>query len=549
MEAGVAGRADGWRRGVERSDDAREIDDALRRLAGADGRGRHLLGRLAARLLDRRAHHRLGFVRLPDYARERLGCSARELQELARVARGLTRLPVVTAALAAGEISWSHARLLVGLATPDTERDWVARAVGLGVRALAAAARRDPDDDGPDEGEPQSRFHLSCPRPVRCLWRQTAEFASRMAGAPLPAWRAAEAIVAESLADGVAVESSPARAEQAPPPCPAPVWAAIDDRVPDPFAALAAGVERLTDPHQLDDRLRAVRRALQRLDAELGRMLVILADARLHRVLGVPSLEAYVRERLGCSVRRARVLIALERRARALPAFARVYRDGRLSVTRALVLLPVLAPATAAAWVARAREVTVRRLVTLVDWALDAGEPGTVLPPPAEGPLVLPPVAGVQMCARGLDAEISFEGPVSVIGLLRAAIRSRTPRGAPAWVGFAALLVHAKREWERQPPHRDPIFARDGWRCAVPACGSRAQLHDHHVVYRSRGGDHGRDNRITVCAAHHLRGIHGGTIRVTGRAPDRLAWAIGCRAGGPPLFRTHGDRYVEGQVG
>jgi hypothetical protein len=524
----------------------RRLDLALRRLAAAEGRGRHLLGRLAARLLDRRGHHRLGFVRLADYARERLGRSGREVQELARVARGLARLPVVSGALAAGDISWSHARLLVGLATPETEREWVSRAVGLGVRELAVAARRDADEAAPDDGEPRARFHVGCPRPVRRLWRRTAELASRMAGASLPAWRAAEAIVAESVADGFPLEARPRRAARDPAPEPAAAWAALRDGA-DPFASLAEDAERLSDPHQLDASLRAVLHVLQRLDAELGETLTAFAERRLYRVFGLPTLEAYVRERLGCSVRRARALIAIERRARTLRPFGDAYRDGRLSYARALVLLPVLTPATAAAWVTRAQQVTVRRLVALVDWALEVERPGVAVPPPAaEGPLELPPDDEVHTCARGAEVAITFEGPVSVVALLWAAIRSRTPRGAPSWQGLAALLMHAKSEWERQPRHRDPIFERDGWRCAVPACTSRAQLHDHHVVYRSRGGDHGGDNRVTVCAAHHLRGIHGGTIRVTGRAPDRLVWAVGCRAEGPPLFRTRGDRYVRG---
>jgi hypothetical protein len=70
-------------------------------------------------------------------------------------------------------------------------------------------------------------------------------------------------------------------------------------------------------------------------------------------------------------------------------------------------------------------------------------------------------------------------------------------------------------------------------------------LHDHHVVYRSRGGDNARDNRVAICAAHHLNGIHKFRIRATGLAPHDLTWEIGWRRGGPPLLRTHGDRYLD----
>jgi hypothetical protein len=83
----------------------------------------------------------------------------------------------------------------------------------------------------------------------------------------------------------------------------------------------------------------------------------------------------------------------------------------------------------------------------------------------------------------------------------------------------------------------------------VPGCSARASLHDHHVVYRSRGGDHAWTNRVTICAAHHLHGIHGFRVRVQGVAPDDLTWEIGLRDPLPPLLRTHGDRYLPPYTG
>ena len=92
------------------------------------------------------------------------------------------------------------------------------------------------------------------------------------------------------------------------------------------------------------------------------------------------------------------------------------YRDGRLSLSRALMLLSVIHADNEAAWVARAQEVTIRRLGDLVDWALEAG---VSEPPPAEGTLVLPPLPEMHMCAR--DAEVRFAGPGSVVALLQTA--------------------------------------------------------------------------------------------------------------------------------
>jgi len=135
------------------------------------------------------------------------------------------------------------------------------------------------------------------------------------------------------------------------------------------------------------------------------------------------------------------------------------------------------------------------------------------------------------------DTEVAFSAPASIVALLRTAVLAFT---GPA----EHLLEHVKAEWESQPRHRDPIFPRDRWRCAVPACSSRKQLHDHHIVFRSRGGDNTRDNRITVCAWHHLRGIHGGVVRASGEAPADIMWELGIRAGRRPLLRLHGDHYL-----
>ena len=51
-------------------------------------------------------------------------------------------------------------------------------------------------------------------------------------------------------------------------------------------------------------------------------------------------------------------------------------------------------------------------------------------------------------------------------------------------------------------------------------------LHDHHIRFRSGGGSNDPANRVTLCAFHHLRGVHADRVRCVGRAPDglRRAW-------------------------
>jgi hypothetical protein len=47
------------------------------------------------------------------------------------------------------------------------------------------------------------------------------------------------------------------------------------------------------------------------------------------------------------------------------------------------------------------------------------------------------------------------------------------------------------------------------------------------VAFRGQGGSNESENLVGICACHHLRGIHGGYIRVRGLAPDGLVWKLG----------------------
>lgn len=48
---------------------------------------------------------------------------------------------------------------------------------------------------------------------------------------------------------------------------------------------------------------------------------------------------------------------------------------------------------------------------------------------------------------------------------------------------------------------RDEVVASDGARCR--ACGTRQNLHVHHVRYRSEGGKHEKSNLVTLCLHCH----------------------------------------------
>ena len=499
----------------------------------------------------------------------RLGLSARELQSLAHVSARLADLPEVAAAFAHGELSWTQVRLLVGVATAESAAAWVEVARGRTVRALEATIAHDTGrpverDDTLDE-EPRVQVRLRCPRRVRERWHAVTVLARAVAGEELAPWQVADAVAAEGFSARDLEPEDPLVGLPGPECDPPPLeridpgetpavfgcldWSALDE-------ALPADLERLRDgaadvnAFALDRRMRALLRATQRIDWQMGRLLRTFFALRLHRLMGFPSAAAYARERLGLSPRKARALVALERKTWEAPALLAAYREGQLSWLRALMLLPVLSEENAPAWIGRAQAVTVRRLVDEVEWVVErqaaAGVPAAASGPPPPGAALV--VAERQMRAHEacppLDAQIVFYAPASLAVLLREAIAVFAKPGEPRWCGFERLLEHVEAEWQRQPRHRDPVFARDGWRCAVPACTSRRNLHDHHLLFRSRGGGNARDNRITVCAWHHLRGIHQGRVRAWGTAPDDVTWELGVRPGCAPLLRLHGDEYL-----
>jgi len=376
----------------------------------------------------------------------------------------------------------------------------------------------------------------------------------------------------------------------------------------DPIAHLEAlfAAAEATDPFTVDARLRQVRRTVQRLDWELAGLLRLAVERRLYCQLGFASLEAYVESRLGICPRTAWSLLSIERATRrSCPLLGEAWRDGRVSSLAARVLLPVVGPRHGAAWIERAQAVTLRRLEAEVAWALDRldARESVELPetPPLDHDLASsgltgftreelqmrseadPPTAAApnnteaavtgaapdeatqaSASASGEAAadtstgaaaaaayaprvQIEFFAPESVVMLAEETMLALRVGSEPRGRAFERMLAVAMLEWMAAPAHRDPVFARDGWRCAVPGCSSRRNLHDHHVVFRSHGGDNDRDNRVAVCAAHHLHHLHGGRIRAHGRAPRDIVWEIGCRhGGGQPLARLLGDRYVAG---
>jgi hypothetical protein len=98
-----------------------------------------------------------------------------------------------------------------------------------------------------------------------------------------------------------------------------------------------------------------------------------------------------------------------------------------------------------------------------------------------------------------------------------------------ARLGLEAMLDHAIATWLEVGAQFEDYadFERDGYRCTVPGCTARRNLQSHHIHFRSAGGPDLAWNRTTLCAHHHHRGVHAGSLAVRGRAPDGLVYTLG----------------------
>jgi hypothetical protein len=94
----------------------RDADGRLQELVRTRATVRPRLGALAQAVVQGRACEKLGFRCLGDWSRERIGVGARA-GEWARAWRALRELPRLRGAVLAGEVSWTVARMIVGMAT------------------------------------------------------------------------------------------------------------------------------------------------------------------------------------------------------------------------------------------------------------------------------------------------------------------------------------------------------------------------------------------------------------------------------------------------
>jgi hypothetical protein len=461
------------------------------------------LGALAETVVKRRAYEGLGFRCLGDWSRERIGVGARAVGEWARVWRALRELPRLRAAVLVGEVSWTVARRIVGIATPENEAACLETVRGRSVRAVEAVlealrAVEEPGGarDAPDDEE-RVRVRIECSRRLATKWAAAVELARRVSGEALSTWEAAEAIAAEAASAIGAPEvekdasdersfsrSRPPRAETSECGLRAVRWPWLRWAGPSDTLDTESVETDLADtpPLELDRQFRQAVAFLQRVDFEIGRILRQILERALYRELGFESFEDYVVERLDLSPRTARRLARL---ARAPEAVATAFREGRITLLAAEAILRG-APLD--------ETVTLRRLPG----------PGALRDPLLRAPGRL--AGSRRTCPRTSGGPLALRRPEG---------RNLSAEGGQGCAG-RSLTCTVTQRWQRIPPL--PIEASST--AAQRAAGER-----------SKTGS-------TLCAWHHQRGAHGTGLKVRGRAPDDLVFELGVGR-----FRS-GDRRI-----
>jgi hypothetical protein len=521
------------RRGVQREEAALLLDGLLVRVARGRGAIDLALGDGLASLAVGDRLLRLGFSGLGDYARERLGVAASTAEKLARLARNLAERPLLRQAVHSGAVSPRKAETIVALAHGDQEAAWVARARGETVRSLAAQVKGALGAEA--EEEPWERVAFSGRTGEHQKLGEALELAGKVLGATAPKWRRLEALCEEYLGahpeepstgsagpDGRLFDHAPsgrrleeveAWLEQE-----SRRWAFISSFDPAPRPEPGSGPtppdpadsEPVLDLARLDADLRRLRDLRARWDDLLGQLALLLRQLGLWRDLQFASLGHYCAERLGLSERAVSQRASLERRFYELPALRTALREGRVTYEKARIVAAHADERTLGAWIDRAGRLSCVALARQAEAEEEA-----------------------QTCAQGGH---SFRLPARVVPLLEAALRAaRAAAGRFLRPGEALVLIaeHFIATWKPLLQERNTlqkrVLARDrGW-CQVPGC-SRAALHVHHVRFRSHGGPDTPANLVSLCAAHHLHGVHAGWIQVVGAAPHRLRWSLGVAA-------------------
>ena len=127
----------------------------------------------------------------------------------------------------------------------------------------------------------------------------------------------------------------------------------------------------------------------------------------------------------------------------------------------------------------------------------------------------------------------------AVLCTVRRASRRQTGTMPTAGQALDAMLEHQQRlDAAGEPGARGPPRVRAGRLALPPGAGVLVVPEPPRSPHRVSlgGGTDDLTNRTTLCAWHHLCGVHAGLVRCAGTAPDALRFELGVHDLLPPLL-------------
>ncbi len=335
--------------------------------------------------------------------------------------------------------------------------------------------------------------------------------------------------------------------------------------------------------HFLDLSLRRLLSHRRRLRIRHEDKLLNFKNQSVHHRIGYRRFDDFARAELGlASSTTFEMLTRAEKRRRDDPV-ALAYAQGTITSLKATLLLQL--PRIGAArsdlprWISEASTLTVRALRDRIAWARRQADTDyrawslKGCPPPTDhqlrtsrhslrelashpDPPALLDAAPLHSERRVTLSWVLSEDTSAFLAQLLTSVQDRVKRDAlqncEPWRALVLLCYQARRAWSAlEKPHsrrEEAILERDDYRCAVPGCSARRSLQRHHIRFRSLGGGDEPENQITLCAFHHLIGVHQGLIAIKGRArrgAEDLDYSLGLRPGRRSLAFYHGERQLK----
>ncbi len=149
---------------------------------------------------------RYGYASLLEYMEMEMGYSPRAALERLRVAHAIVELPQLAAAMEQGDLTFSGARELTRVVTPETEEKWIASTKDMNLRELEESVsghkRGELPEDPVDPSLRKKVLRLEVSQEAFALWRQLQQRLEQEKGHRLDDTAIVEALAGVYLRDG-----------------------------------------------------------------------------------------------------------------------------------------------------------------------------------------------------------------------------------------------------------------------------------------------------------------------------------------------------------